>query len=235
MRVIISIILLGLVQAGMSEEPYAVKNQSSLLSRSLNCIDAGEFALWVGSDKGINRIEITKDSISQVSARQTSKAVLSICNDNNFLWVGIAQKGLYLFDKRSYVFEGHFKKQLRLTNITSINKVGGKLLLKTKSNNNFVVDLSDTSLHSSSLNDPIKDKFNDFVSYQGQKYQASSTGLFVRKANSNGDDLVAVKDTSAQVLQKDTIDQQESKLVSSVIVKQDKLIKNDQRCFPKIQ
>jgi hypothetical protein len=154
---------------------------------------------------------------------------LSICNDNNFLWVGIAQKGLYLFDKRSYVFEGHFKKQLRLTNITSINKVGGKLLLKTKSNNNFVVDLSDTSLHSSSLNDPIKDKFNDFVSYQGQKYQASSTGLFVRKANSNGDDLVAVKDTSAQVLQKDTIDQQESKLVSSVIVKQDKLIKNDQR------
>lgn len=227
MRIIISVILLGLVQVGMSGEPHVVKNQNLLLSTSLNCIDAGQFALWVGSDKGINRVEVLGDSIFEVSARQTSKAVLSICNDNEYLWVGIAQKGLYLFNKRTYVFKGRFKKQLGLTNITSITKVGGELFLKTKSNSNYVIDLSDTSLHSSDVNNSIKHNANGVVSHRGQRYQASSVGLMMLQVNSKNVSSNASEDTIA-VVQKEAVVPKESQLGASGLVKQEGLIKSDE-------
>jgi len=179
MRYFVSFFLILTSIVGVAQEFSHVKNQKDFLSKSINCVGADEYALWIGSDKGINRVELDKDSITEISARETSKPVLSICNDNKYLWVGIAQKGLYLFNKKKYVFVGKFKKQLGSKDITQLKKEGNQLFVRTKSKESFVINLSDTSIQEHDLNDGFDQRTVMIASFRGNKYKASKEGLLL--------------------------------------------------------
>lgn len=183
MRYFASVFLVLVSLVGFAQESVYVKNQKDLLSKSINCLGADEYALWVGSDKGINRVELVKDSVVDMTARQTSKPVLSICNDNKFLWVGIAQKGLYLFNKKKYVFKGKFKKELGSKDIVQLKKEGSQLFVQTKSNESFVISLVDTSIQKNDLNDVFAQNTTKTASFKENKYKASKEGLLLLTPN----------------------------------------------------
>ncbi|MFT6745798.1 MAG: ligand-binding sensor domain-containing protein [Glaciecola sp.] len=156
-----------------------VKNQSQLLNKSINCMVGDNYALWTGSDKGLNRIEILIDSVTHVSARPTTKPVLSICNDHKLLWVGITGKGLYLFDKRTYVFKGKFKKELGSKSINFIEKKGTLLFLLTEKNESFVINLKDSTIKAESKSESINYNSTKSLLHKGTKYRASKKGILI--------------------------------------------------------
>ncbi|MFT6715926.1 MAG: hypothetical protein ACJA0Q_000555 [Saprospiraceae bacterium] len=198
MRYFISVLLILFCLVGFAQEFISIKNQSTLLSQTINCLDSDEFALWVGSNKGINRIELKGDSVIDVSARQTSKPVLSICNDNKYLWVGIAQKGLYLFNKRTYIFKGKFKIELGSKDIVFLEKTGKQLYVQTKSKESYVIDLSDTTIKSTKLDSPVfKEKIK--VLLKGSQYKASDEGVLVLTMSKIIQDNNEVQDTALGV------------------------------------
>lgn len=174
---IITLMFISLfLQKGFTQDVIKVKNQESLLMTSNNCVEAGDFALWIGSDKGINRIEIENDSIKEVSTRQTTKPVLSICDDNKHMWVGIKGKGLYLFNKTTYIFKGKFKREIGQKDIATIKKKGSYLYLKTDDNKTFIVDLADTSIKESNRKQTILEEVNGKVTFKQQVFSLSPEG-----------------------------------------------------------
>lgn len=205
MRIFVSVLLGFIVHTGFSEESDVVKNQNGLLSQSINCIEASGFALWVGSDKGINRVEIDGDSVTQVSSRQTTKPVLSICDDNKFLWVGIAQKGLYLFNKKTYKFEGKFKKELGSKHIISLKKEANQLFVQTKSNEFYVVILSDTSIQSNSLKNSFFEELRKVVVFKGNRYKGSDKGILLLTSNAIKETGDVFQDSVSEIVAHDTV------------------------------
>jgi len=180
MKVVLSVVFGLIVFSGLSQEFKLIKNQDQLLSRSINCIDAGDYALWIGSDKGINRVEVIGNTISEVTARQTTKPVLSLCNDGKFLWVGISEKGLYLFNKTTYTFVGKFKQKLGTANLELIRKEGDKLIIGTKNQGSYFVNLTDTSLHSNGAS-LAKVKVN--VIFNKAVFKGSDNGILIQSSS----------------------------------------------------
>jgi hypothetical protein len=197
MKVLLSIVFGLIICNGFSQSHSLLKNQERLLSKSINCIDAGDYALWVGSDKGINRVELVGDSISEVTARQTTKPVLSLYNDGKFLWVGIGQKGLYLFDKKTYEFQGKFKKQLGISNIVAIDKKNDQILIFTDEKEAYAIKSKGTRIdripttdslikwsstkYTRSVANANKISILDSVSFKNNLYELSIIGLIVTK------------------------------------------------------
>lgn len=195
MKNIIAILLVFVAGQLIADQQVLVKNQGGFLSSKLSCVNFDQYALWLGSDKGINRLELQGDSVIEVTERRTSKPVLALTNDGDFLWVGIKEKGLYLFNKKTYEFTGKFKKDLGKEDLVLMEKVGKQLNIFTKSRRLFIVDLQAEILHEVALEKIQERKFSkefvnstkkgDFsyfkqVNFNDHQYFVTQTGLLVK-------------------------------------------------------
>lgn len=124
---------------------------SVLTHNHVNDLVQGKHAFWFATDSGINRGSIEQTRIKEVTFRRTSKPVLSMADHDSYLVVGIASKGLYLFDKKTYLFRGLHKKTLGKSDIVSISKVQKGFLLSTNQKKNYLLNLEDSILSPSDL------------------------------------------------------------------------------------
>lgn len=105
--------------------PFTTFNtKNGLIHNSVHCIEQGKNFLWVGTDRGINRIVFKGIQPTKFSPRTTSVPVTALEDDGEIVWVGLKGRGVYRMPKSNYKFIGFQKELLGDKEIVSIKKRG---------------------------------------------------------------------------------------------------------------
>lgn len=112
----------------------------------INCFTQDEYALWLGCDAGIYRLEFDENGrVSDLSHRKTSRPVIALLNDGGKLWSALVEKGLYLFDKKTYQFKSVQERLIRGNDIVFLKKGIKQLQLLSNQGKVFQILLQDTT------------------------------------------------------------------------------------------
>ena len=120
--------------------------QSGYIYGPANCLATGPAAIWIGGAKGLVRFDPFNDKKEYFSGRPTSRPVLSLAEAGTHLWAGIQEKGLYLFDKKSYQFKGYFKNELGTSDVVLLKSITDGLLVLTKEGVAYQISFPDSTI-----------------------------------------------------------------------------------------
>ena len=118
---------------------YSTSN--GLLNNSVNCIEKGEKFLWLGTNRGINRILFSGVEPVDISLRGTSVPVTCLEDDNDIIWIGLKGRGVYRMLKEDFKFLGFRKDVLSDKTIVSIKKKGAKVEIITTENKKYTFEV----------------------------------------------------------------------------------------------
>lgn len=131
----ITLYLILLISFTISAQPFQeFSSDHGIINPNVNCIEQGKSFVWIGTDRGLNRVVIKNNKVVKFSPRGTSVPVLSIEDDNDILWVGLKGKGVYKMPKNNYKFIGYRKDVLGNKEIIDIQKNSDVLRVTTKEN-----------------------------------------------------------------------------------------------------
>ena len=84
-------------------------DRNSLIDNSVLCaVEDSRGVLWVGSERGLNRIDRGTESVERLDAGVFSRGIRSIAEDHEgYLWLGTRGNGLLRFDPRSRSYQAY--------------------------------------------------------------------------------------------------------------------------------
>lgn len=113
---------------------------SGLLNNSVNCIEKGNQYIWIGTNRGVNRIIFNGTKPIDISPRGTSVPVTCLEDDNDILWIGLKGRGVYRMPKKNYKFLGFRKDVLKDKTIISIKKSGAYVEIITSEEKKYTFE-----------------------------------------------------------------------------------------------
>lgn len=131
MKLLLSFLLSICISSSFAGAFTTYTTSNGLLNNSVNCIEQGANFIWVGTDRGINRIVFEGSKPVKFSPRGTSVPVLALEDDGDVIWVGLKGRGVYRMPKNNYKFLGFRKDVLGDKVILSIHKNGSKIEITT--------------------------------------------------------------------------------------------------------
>lgn len=184
----------------------ALKLEGKDKYKGVKSIVSDDYAVWVGTEEGIKRLEVQLDSVVAISERKTSKPVLSLMNEKEVMWVGIESKGVYLFDKKTYQFKGKFKKQLGRADVILIEREKEKIKFYTMSGKCFEMT-RDSSLQFISDSVKIDLSPNIATKFKGNVIEIRSNRLFFRDQDQSVKDQDSIVDMVDSLRVANTVEQ----------------------------
>ena len=124
MKFLLSLLLSTSILTSLAGVFTTYTTSNGLLNNSVNCIEEGEQFIWVGTNRGINRILFNGVKPVKISPRGTSVPVTCLEDDNDIIWIGLKGRGVYRMPKKNYKFLGFRKDVLQDKTIVSIKKKG---------------------------------------------------------------------------------------------------------------
>lgn len=131
MKLIYSLVLITFCHSIYANPFEVFTTKNGLINNHVNCIEKGSDFLWIGTNKGINRIVFEGGKPIKFSPRRTSVPVLSLEDDGKNVWVGLKGKGVYWMPKKNYKFIGFRKDILGDKTILGIERKGDLLYILT--------------------------------------------------------------------------------------------------------
>lgn len=134
--------LFTLLSIAVFAGPFKTFNtKSGLIHNSVHCMEQGKNFLWVGTDRGINRIVFKGIQPTKFSPRTTSVPVTALEDDGEIVWVGLKGRGVYRMPKSNYKFIGFQKELLGDKEIVSIKKKGNKVEIITSESKQYTFEI----------------------------------------------------------------------------------------------
>lgn len=125
-------ILLSFVSLTSFANPFTIyTSKNGMINSHVNCIEKGENFIWIGTNRGINRIVFEGNKPVKFSPRGTSVPVTALEDDGKVIWVGLKGKGVYMMPKENYKFIGFRKDVLGDQEVERIEKIEGGLKVFT--------------------------------------------------------------------------------------------------------
>lgn len=144
---LISTLFLFALSLNILANPFKVSDHThGLSSDRINAIIAENDFLWVATDGGVNCLTLEGEEIKEVKSRHTTRPVVAIVNEAEFLYVGIKGKGLYKLYKGTMVLAGIHPSIFSTENVISIEKNNDGIIIITESKKAFEFLPSDSSL-----------------------------------------------------------------------------------------
>lgn len=116
-------------------------SNTGLLNNSVHCMEQGKNFLWVGTDRGLNRVVFKGIEPVKFSPRTTSVPVTALEDDGDIVWVGLKGRGVYRMPKSNYKFIGFQKDVLGDKEIVSIKKSGNIVRIITSESKEYTFEI----------------------------------------------------------------------------------------------
>lgn len=172
------VVLISFISFSGFANPFTIyTSNDGMISTKVNCIEQGNDFIWIGTNKGINRVVFEGDKAVKFSPRGTSVPVTALEDDGKVIWVGLKGKGVYMMPKNNYKFIGFRKDVLGDKEITGIKKLEGGLMVYT-STSSYTFKFNSKEYQSKGE----KIKFGTWIGFDagGKKVIKNKEGVLVR-------------------------------------------------------
>ena len=141
MKIILSLLLSLSIGTSFGGAFTTYSTSNGLMNNSVNCIEQGSRFIWIGTNRGINRIVFEGTKPVKISPRGTSVPVTCIEDDNEIIWVGLKGRGVYRMPKKNYKFLGFRKDILGDKTVISIKKNTTTVEIITSEKKKYTFDI----------------------------------------------------------------------------------------------
>ena len=155
MKILLSILLSLSIGTSFGGVFTTYSTSNGLLNNSVNCIEEGKQFIWIGTNRGINRIVFNGIKPVKISPRGTSAPVTCLEDDRDILWIGLKGRGVYRMPKKNYKFLGFRKDILGDKTIVSIKKNRTTVEIITTEKKKYTFDLGKVTYKAETVALPI--------------------------------------------------------------------------------
>jgi hypothetical protein len=127
---IFSKVFLLLLLSSVVNAQNIINTNKGLPSNKINDIIFDGEQYYIASDLGVIQLADLNNATAH-SVRNTSVPVNAIANAGEYIWVGLASKGLYRMHKTKFTFEGQFREEIGRPTIKQIIAFEKSLYLST--------------------------------------------------------------------------------------------------------